>query len=206
MLSKTVCCVRQSTKVLIGHRAGIRGGERQIGARFADPDQALGFRIRQRPQQHRIDDAEEGRVRADPDREQEDGDGGEPGTLADRAKRVAEILAEGIEARQTALIAVALLGGFDAAELAVCARRCASSGGSPRRMLSSVSSRMCASSSSARSRSRRWPEKVPSTRSRCDAVFAIMLWLLSARGSARRFRSSWPTGSLPNRAASCRSW
>ena len=54
----------------------------------SDPDQALGMRIRQRPDQHRVDDAEHCRVQADPECQCEDDDGAEAGRAAQQAKSV----------------------------------------------------------------------------------------------------------------------
>ena len=54
----------------------------QPAARVRVPqrDEPIGIGVRQRPQQHGIDDREDGRARADAEREHEDGDGGESGT------------------------------------------------------------------------------------------------------------------------------
>ena len=53
--------------------------------------QAIGFAVRQRPQQHRVDDAEDGRVDADAERQRRDGDEGEAGLAQQRADAVAEV-------------------------------------------------------------------------------------------------------------------
>ena len=46
---------------------------------FLDDDQALGVLIRQRLDEHAVHHAEDHRVDADPEREAQDGDGGEDG-------------------------------------------------------------------------------------------------------------------------------
>jgi len=96
-------------KILVRHAAWVRGRERQIRAGFADPDHTIGVGIRQRPQQDGVDDAEQRGVRADADGEQKDRDGRKTGTPTNPAKRIAQILGDGIDGRQTALVPVALL-------------------------------------------------------------------------------------------------
>ena len=56
-----------------------------------DRDEAVGLPIRERAQEHGIDDAEDRRVRADPEPEREDHDGREGGTLDESAKGIAKI-------------------------------------------------------------------------------------------------------------------
>ena len=55
------------------------------------------MRERQRPEQHRVDDAEDGGVHADAEREREDDDGSEAGPAAQHAQRVSNILEELID-------------------------------------------------------------------------------------------------------------
>ena len=68
-------------------------GTRERSARIAEPDecQPVGVAIRQRLDQHRVDDAEDGGVGADAEREGEKNDRGEATRLADAAPRVAKI-------------------------------------------------------------------------------------------------------------------
>ena len=56
-----------------------------------DPDQAVRLRVRQRLQEHAADDAEDGGVGADPDRQGDDGDGGEQRCASEAADGVAEL-------------------------------------------------------------------------------------------------------------------
>ena len=56
--------------------------------------QAIRVFIRQRPQQDRIDHAENGRIRSDPERQSDDGDRGEPRALAQLPQRIANVLDE----------------------------------------------------------------------------------------------------------------
>ena len=50
--------------------------------------------IFERPQQHRLHDAEDRGGRADAERQRDDGDGGEAGPAGEAAKRVAKVLDE----------------------------------------------------------------------------------------------------------------
>ena len=68
-------------------RARLRAGVR-------DDDQALGARVGQRPQQHRVHHAEERRRGPDAQRQGEDGSEGEAGRLAQQAQGVAQVLEE----------------------------------------------------------------------------------------------------------------
>ena len=79
--------------------------------------QSLGVLEGQRLEEHGVDQRKDGGGRADPDGEREDGNRGEAGTAADSANRKAEILRQNVQRRQTALIAIAFLCRFDAAEL-----------------------------------------------------------------------------------------
>ena len=62
-----------------------------------DPHELVGVRIRQRLDQHRVDDAEDRRRRADAEREREHGGEREGGPPRQAAQRVAQIAADGIE-------------------------------------------------------------------------------------------------------------
>ncbi len=87
-----------------------------------EPDEAVGVGEREWAKDDGVDDAEDGGVCADAERESEDGDEGEAGIFAERAKGVAEILGEVVEYRgDTALVARGLLDQGDVAEFAVSA-------------------------------------------------------------------------------------
>src|SRR3954471_21962119 len=68
------------------------------------------------PCQERVDEREDGRVRADADREGQHHRQAERWMLAQRARGVPEVLEHGLEAHRAAAIAALLLGPFDAAE------------------------------------------------------------------------------------------
>ena len=53
-----------------------------------------------RPQQHGVDQAEDGGVGADAERERKRGDGGEAGLLASSRRRVTEVLKHGKKANE----------------------------------------------------------------------------------------------------------
>ncbi len=53
--------------------------------------QAIGVRIWQRPEHHRVDDAEDGSVRSDAQRQDQQGHDGEAGNFAQGAQRVAQV-------------------------------------------------------------------------------------------------------------------
>ena len=55
--------------------------------------------IGQRPQQHRVDDAEDGRVRADAEREREHGDAGESRASAEHPRRMPRVVPELLQPR-----------------------------------------------------------------------------------------------------------
>ncbi len=75
----------------------------------------------QRLQQHAIDDAENGRRGADPQREREDGEGREPGSLAEHARAYPHVPTELLKETQTAGIAGFLAQRVDRTELDPCA-------------------------------------------------------------------------------------
>ncbi len=60
-----------------------------------DADDAIGVRVGKRLEQHRIHEAEDRRIGADADGKGQDGDGGEPRTLAECAHRVTDIPQQG---------------------------------------------------------------------------------------------------------------
>src|SRR6185436_14789006 len=72
----------------------------------------------QRLQPHGVDHLEDRRVRADPDREREDRDGGESRLPQEQARGVAQILAEPLEPRPAPHLARHFLDRRDVAELA----------------------------------------------------------------------------------------
>ena len=78
--------VRKAQRVEPGRRYGLG----QIDA--ADGDEFLRRREWQRLQEHRVDHAEDGGVRADPEREREHGDDGERGMLDELAQAVADVV------------------------------------------------------------------------------------------------------------------
>src|SRR5262249_6371302 len=78
-------------EILIGERARSGGGERQVGACLADPNEAIRVGIRQRPQEHRVNNAEQGGARSDSECEHDDGGSGEDRRLAQYAVAVANI-------------------------------------------------------------------------------------------------------------------
>jgi hypothetical protein len=64
---------------------------RRIGLRRIDQHQPLGMRVRQRPQQQRVGHAENRRVRADAQRQRDDGHQGEARALREHPDGVAEV-------------------------------------------------------------------------------------------------------------------
>ena len=72
----------------------IRQGDGSIGSLddFVEVNEPLRLRIGQRPEQHVVDDAEDGGVRADPEREREHGDEGEARRFAKLAESEAKIV------------------------------------------------------------------------------------------------------------------
>ena len=65
-----------------------------------------GIRVRQRPEEDGVDDAEDGGVGADAERQRHERREREPGSPRERAHRVAQVLEQRFGERQTALIAV----------------------------------------------------------------------------------------------------
>src|SRR5580704_12682403 len=68
-----------------------------LGRGFAEPHEALAVRVRQRPQEHGIDHAENGGVRAYAERQRQNDDQREAGRLANAAKAIANVLKNGLE-------------------------------------------------------------------------------------------------------------
>ena len=79
---------------LAAHRA-VDGDVEAPGA--PDGDELLGMRQVELPKEHRVDQREDGGVRADAERERADDDSGEAGVPAQRAQGVAQVLAELVE-------------------------------------------------------------------------------------------------------------
>ncbi len=88
----------------------------RVEDQFTNGEHTVRVRIGKRPEQHRVDYAEDGRIGADTDGKGKNGDGAEAGIPANPSKGIAKILADGIERRKPALITIAFFGGFDAAE------------------------------------------------------------------------------------------
>ncbi len=65
-----------------------KSGER----RLAEPHQAVGLAVRQRLKENAVDDAEDGRVGADPERQRDERDGREPRVPGQHAQAVANVL------------------------------------------------------------------------------------------------------------------
>ena len=73
-----------------------------------DGDKALGIGVGKRAQQHAVDDAEDGGVGADAERESEYGDDGESRRFSQHSQRVAKIAEEILEELHAALVAAFL--------------------------------------------------------------------------------------------------
>jgi len=68
---------------------------RQLRDPFEHHDEPSRVPIGKRSEEHAVDDAEDGGVRADPERQRQDHDEGETGRLGERPDGVAEVLGEG---------------------------------------------------------------------------------------------------------------
>ena len=86
-----------------------RSRDALLWLRLEHIEQLLRMVVRQRLQQHGIDDAEDGSVRADAESEGEHGDGGEAGILAQHAQSEARVLHEGLDRGQALQLAVGFL-------------------------------------------------------------------------------------------------
>ena len=82
-------CVRPFAPVDHRREADVSGAA--VGAGFADVDEPRRIGERQRPEKHRVDHAEDRRVRADAERERHDGDGREAGTAVQQPEPVADV-------------------------------------------------------------------------------------------------------------------
>jgi hypothetical protein len=85
--------------------------------KFRNRENALRIRVSKRPQKDGVHDRENSGVRADTDGKGKDSDNRETGVPAKSANGIPDVLSDGIEDRQAALIAIELLCRFDAAEL-----------------------------------------------------------------------------------------
>ncbi len=81
-------------------------------------DQAIRIGIRQRTEEDRVDEAEDGGVGADTERQREDRGERETGIAPQHAQRVADIPDERFDDGNPSLVADPFLGLFDTAELA----------------------------------------------------------------------------------------
>ena len=88
------------------------------GQIFVHPDQLIRILVRQRTQQHGVHDAEDRRVRADPEREGKHDDAGEAWRATQCARRVLQIAAKIVEPDERARIALQLLPAQLAAKIA----------------------------------------------------------------------------------------
>jgi hypothetical protein len=89
----------------------------EVWYKFANCKQTLGLAICKGLEEHGIDYRENGRVGAEADRKREDRNGGKATVPVNSAEGITEVLPESINEWKPALIAVALLCRFDAAEL-----------------------------------------------------------------------------------------
>ena len=96
------------------HRTHAEAAAQQTGP--VDVHEAIGLGIGQRPEHQRVDQREDRRVRADAERQGEDGRGGVGRAAAERPQGVGEVAAEQIEGRKSPLVAVLFLHLIDAAE------------------------------------------------------------------------------------------
>jgi hypothetical protein len=92
--------------------------QRALGIGAREPDQALGLRIGERPQQDGGDQAEHHGVAADAQGERQDRHGGEAGLAQEHAAGVADVLPERLQGREAPDVAAGLLGGGPAPEAA----------------------------------------------------------------------------------------
>ena len=96
---------------------GVEPADPQVGRLVHHFDQAFLLRVRQRPQQHAVHDAEHGGGGADAEGEREDGHDRERGSAPQGARRVAEVAKEVLDGAETVLVARALAGARHAPEL-----------------------------------------------------------------------------------------
>src|SRR6476620_4877148 len=94
-----------------------RDGRARIRRLFAQRDEPMGFRIWQRTQEHRVDEAEDRGVRSDAEREREHGDRREARALPKRAQRVSSVLQRALDQADAARVTALLAALIDAAKL-----------------------------------------------------------------------------------------
>ena len=94
-----------------------RDGRLRIRRLFPERDEATGIRIRQRTQQHRVDEAEDRGVCADAERQREHGDHREARALAKRAQGVSCVLERALDQADAARVPALLTALIEAAEL-----------------------------------------------------------------------------------------
>jgi hypothetical protein len=90
--------------------------------RFPDANDAIGRVEGQGLEQHRVEQAEHGRVRADAEREDADDDRGEERLAAQPGHAVARVARQGVEPPRAARVAMLFLDPLDAAEAAAGGR------------------------------------------------------------------------------------
>ena len=101
--------IRRAYRLLdVGKRPGIRTAEivRVGGGALLNQIQPIGVRIRQRTQQHTVDDAEDCGVRPDAERQRQERGGGDAGGAKKKTDAVADILQDGCEYRESLPIGV----------------------------------------------------------------------------------------------------
>ena len=75
--------------------SGCEGRSRLIRGRVPDLDEIVGARVRQRPQEHAIDDAEDGGVRSDAKRQRHQDDGSQARCLEEGAQCIPDVVEHG---------------------------------------------------------------------------------------------------------------
>ena len=91
-------CLRLPIGVVSG--GGCVAREAHLAVIFKTRDQPLRVAVRQRPQQHGVNHAEDRRRGADAQRERQQGDGREAGTACQKPQAVPEILSKGAHRRE----------------------------------------------------------------------------------------------------------
>src|ERR1700693_3898535 len=87
-----------------------------LGVRLKCGDQLIGIRVRQRLEEHGVNDAEDSSVGADAKSESEHGHSGEAGTLSQHTEGVACVLKKSFDKGQTAEVVIGFFQLRDAAE------------------------------------------------------------------------------------------
>jgi hypothetical protein len=101
--------------------ADVGYGEAAVGdvlqrIRQIDADQAIRLGIGQRPQQDAVDDAEDGGVGADAERDGQDGDDRKSGGVTNQSQRITNVLHERPQSAQRLNLAARFLRRLDAAD------------------------------------------------------------------------------------------